>query len=512
MPEPEIVVPPEPEIEVPGENFISTGAADATGPKEIRYTCGDYEVDPSDTSIPASTDVVFEYELHNEIDVSVVDALIDVKESILHDISRRMGCYITYAGRQLQEDSTVVDDVFANVIGLRSMANDLPNSDVSGCIVDVKTDNPATCTPVSGEFTIYAKPDTSLDEISSALKGIIQTGMGSGLYETASVEKAIYIGERDKFAQDPQPAPITAQTEETSQSNEGIMIVIYALACACLVLLCLLWFTVWTYREKRQKDRRDRDEEMAFNEFMVEEGSHQNSSSQQMNMMAPPQPNNYQSQRRPQPPYRQQGQNPINVSSGTMNDRSHSRRRGSSVEKQGRNPGAAAARISQVATYETEEEDFSQSESSSQAEFYEQDMKMAPTKIPQRQQGPRSHSAPRFQSASRRMPPQSRMAASDGGSVSSGSSDSSEDSSESDTYNDSERKQPVIQSLPVKPNRPSNNDSNRTSRRSSTGNDGPVGYNQSMDSFQSNSSAREERQKRMAQARARASKRRSANV
>ena len=489
---------------VPGENFMSTGA-DITGPKEIRYTCGDgYGVDPSDTSIPAAADVVFDYELHNGIDVTVVDALIDVKESILHDISRRMGCYITYAGRQLQLDSTVADDLFANIIGLRSMSNDQPHPDFSGCIVDVKTDNQATCTPVSGEFTIYAKPGTSLEEVSSALKGIIQTGMDSGLYETATVEKVIYIGERDNLSQDPQPAPINAQTEETSQSNEGFKIAIYALACACLVLLCLLWFTVWTYREKRRKDRRERDEEMAFNKYMIEEGSHQNSSSQQMNMMAQSHPNNYHSQRRLQPPYRQQGQNPImSDTTGTMNDRSHSRRRSSSVEKQGRNPGAS--RISQVATHETEEEDFYQSESS---QTYEDDMKMAPATIPQRQQVPRSHSAPRFQSTSRRMPHQSRMASSDGGSVSSESSEESE----SDTYNDGERKQPVIQSLPVKSNRPSNDGLNRPPRRSSTGNLGPVGYNQSMESSQSNLSAREERQKRMAQARARASKRRSAHA
>ena len=486
MPEPEIVVPPEPEI------------ADVTGPKEIRYTCGGYEADPSDTSIPASTDVVFDYELHNGIDVTVGDALIDVKESILHDISRRMGCFITYAGRQLQQDSTVAEDVFANIIGLRSMSIDQPHPDFSGCIVDVKTDNAATCTPVSGEFTIYAKPDTSLEQVSSALKGMIQTGMDSGLYENDVVEKAIYIGERDNFAQDSQPAPINALTEETSQPNEGLKIAIYALACACLILLCLLWFTVWTYREKQRSARRERDEEMAFNKFMVEEGSHQNSSSQQMNMMAPPQPNNYQSQRRPQQSYRQHGQTPVNVSSRTMNDGSHSRRRGLSLEKQGRNPGVAASRISQVATHETEEEDFSQSFSQSESyEIHEDDMKMAHTAIPQRQQGPRSHSAPRFQSTSRRMPPQSRMASSDGGSV---SSDSSEESSENDTYyNDSERKQPVIQ----------RSNDNRPPRRYSTDNLDPVGY---MESSQSNLSAREERQKRMAQARARASKRRSANV
>ena len=274
-------------------------------PSVVRYTCGDgYQPDVSDTSIPPSSEVAFDYEIHNGIDVTVGDALRDVKGSILSDIAGRMGCYETYSGRKLQDSP----DEFGNIIGLQSNANDLPDPDAGGCIVDVETDDPTTCTPVSGGFTVYAKPGTSessLQETTNSLKGIIETGMGAGIYETETMDKAIYIGDRDKFAK-ASPAPINAQSDEADESNEGMQIAIYALACACLILICLLWFTCWTYREKEQK-RKD-DEEMAFDNFMTEKEENKHST---RNMMMTSQASYYltESQRRPPPPPRQLKQN-----------------------------------------------------------------------------------------------------------------------------------------------------------------------------------------------------------
>lgn len=60
--EPEYIPPESPGIQGP--------------PSQVRYVCGDgYQPDASDTSIPPSADVSFDYEIHCGIDVTVFDAL-----------------------------------------------------------------------------------------------------------------------------------------------------------------------------------------------------------------------------------------------------------------------------------------------------------------------------------------------------------------------------------------------------------------------------------------------------
>jgi len=471
-------------------------------PSVVRYTCGDgYQPDVSDTSIPPSSEVAFDYEIHNGIDVTVGDALRDVKESILSDIAGRMGCYETYSGRKLQDSP----DEFGSIIGLQSNASDLPDPDAGGCMVDVETDDPTTCTPVSGGFTVYAKPGTSessLQETTNSLKGIIETGMGAGIYETKTVDKAIYIGDRDKFA-NASPAPINAQSDGTDESNEGMKIAIYALACACLILICLLWFSVWTNREKEQK--RKHDEEMAFDNFMTEKEENKHG----RNMMMTSQASYYltESQRRPPPPPKQLEQNRSRRTSfesngsGEFPHRPRSSSRGSSKERR----FDASAPPVQLAN-EPEEEILSVSSGSSSETSVED---MTPI-MSQRPSVPRSKSAPRYQPNShRRTPPPSRKASSEGGSD---SSNSSGDSSENDNFNDNERK------IPAPPSRSmSVSNMNVPSRRPSNDINNSTGYNKSTESLKktteslksNSSSAREERQKRMVAARARASKRQS---
>jgi len=509
-----------PDIQVPEEAFPSAR------PESVRYTCGNgYQFDESDTSIPPSAEVAFDYEIHNGIDVTVGDALRDVKGSILSDIAGRMGCYKASSGRKLQDSS----DVFDNIISLQSNANDVPDPDASGCIVDVETDDPTTCTPVSGGFTIYAKPGTSessLEETLNSLKGIVQNGMDAGIYETETVDKAIYIGERDNFSKAKTPStPINEQTEGTDESNEGMKIAIYALACACLILICLLWFTIWTYREKMQKEQKH-DEEMAFDKYMMEEEeikmhkmarAPQDSDHRSESQRRPPPPPRQKSERRnntfatfegnrsEEPPFRPNYSTPVlsigrrerkpgvatfdcNGSEQALN-RPRSSSRGSFLDKGERKPGvtAASSRLNQIAPNEAEEESLS-SKSSSESSAED----VTPI-VPQRRQPPRSQSAPRFQSSPhRRKPPLSGKASSEGGSVSSDSSDSGGSSSEGNTFNDGKQKIPVGNGRSLNGNRNSN------------------GYSKPMGSRQSNSSsAREERQKRMAQARERAAMRRS---
>ena len=499
--------PPLSNLTLPDESDSSAGSTldiGMSGPSVVRYTCGDgYQADGSEMSIPPSTEVAFDYDIHNGLDVTVVDALKDVKTSMLTDIASRMGCQKTF-GRKLQEPN-----VFGSIIGLQSNAHDLPDPDASGCMVDVDMVDHTTCTPVSGGFIIYAKPGTtelSLAETTHALKGIIQTGMDSGKYETVVVDKAIYIGERDNFSK-PQAstAPINMQTEESE--GEGVHIAIYILAAVCLLLLCLLCFAIWKYREKKQL-RREHDEEMAFGKFMMEEeGNHQQNriNNNGNMMMAPPQADDYlQTQST-----RQMNQNPsrrnvfeANGSGDEMFPRRHtSVPRRKSLDRMDRRvsaPAATASRMNQVVP------DFisGQDEGLSDSESLTVEDRM-PMMKPQR-----SKSAPRFQvnKSRRRMHPplEDRMASSDGERGFSDSSSSS-DSSADEGYNDNEEK------IPTASRRSMNTRAQSSRRPASSGKDSSARYDKSMESLQSNSSsAREERQRRMAQARARASKRRSA--
>jgi len=468
-------------------------------PSEVRYTCGNgYQPDELDASIPPSDDVAFDYEISNGIDVTVVDALRDVKESILSDIAGRMGCYKTYSGRTLQDSS----DDFGSIIGLQSNAHDLPDPDAGGCMVAVETDDPSTCTPVSGGFTIYAKPGTSessLQYTTNSLNSIIETGMVAGLYETETVLKAVYIGDRDKFSAS-SSAPINAQSDGARKFNEGMHIAIYVLSCACAILICLLCFTVWTCREKEQKRRID--EEMAFSKFIIEEENEHSM---------------YDMDYIPQSRHRQlnhnRSRNGSNESDGFgeyPNSRPRANTSGNPNERRRRESiTAAASAPSAQVRYESEEEILSLSSKSSETSA--EDMKPI---VIQRHSPPRKKSAPRPQpkNSNRRIPQsQSISDSSESGSVSSDSSGSvssdSNGSVSSDSSGESSKKEKCNGSAPSRSTNVSNK--NVPSMRPPNDNSNSPGYIKSMESVPTNSSfAREERQKRMAEARARAARRR----
>jgi len=70
---------------------------------------------------------------------------------------------------------------------------------------------------------------------SSSLRAAIQQCMDAGIYETETVDKAIYIGECSKVR--PPSAPINAQSEGTNTPIKGMKIAIYVLVCLCLILI-----------------------------------------------------------------------------------------------------------------------------------------------------------------------------------------------------------------------------------------------------------------------------------
>ena len=134
---------------------------------------------------------------------------------------------------------------------------------LAGCIVEVDTDEPTTCTPAKGSFTLYAEPGTSeasLDATSDYTKTLVKNAMDKDRYESQFVVKAVYIGDRDLLTA---PDPVVVQA--APPSDDGILkIALYCLAGACGVLLCLLCYVFILARKRKH---RNLDEEMAMGNY-----------------------------------------------------------------------------------------------------------------------------------------------------------------------------------------------------------------------------------------------------
>jgi nitrogen fixation-related uncharacterized protein len=213
----------------------------------------------------------------------VGDALRNVKESVLSDIALKLGCdRIFSGGRSLQSQQLTNFDY---ILGINSSVRDRPVSDGLGCLVtDETTDTSTICTPVSGGFTVSAKVGTSmllLEETRTIMKDIVKQGMNSGQYESDMVAKAIYIGERQNNAYRDSVLSITDTTKESRTSNQDMIWAIVGLSLACLLLVCFLWSTVKRLRNQREyyDDNYENDEEIAEeDDFIVRKDERRNQS------------------------------------------------------------------------------------------------------------------------------------------------------------------------------------------------------------------------------------------
>ena len=489
-PNPSPVVPAEtpptpPPVTHPAESFISADIVTANSQSSVlRYTCGEGYQDDTN-SIPPSAEVVFDYELHNGIDVTVKDGLRDVKASIMSDISNRIGCQKTR--RKLQDDST-----FESIIGLQSNIFDMPDLAAMGqCIVEVELTTPTTCTPTKGAFTFYSKPGTSesaMAETTNALKNIIQQSMDAGKYETSVVDKAIYIGERENLVKDSSIDSINTQTDGSDEASNGVNVAVYALAVVCFILTCLLCCSVHNYRQKK-RERRYYDEEAVLNKFSMEEDRDYQesmySNNSKRNMMMAPQVDDYlpqTSQRIPPPPPRQMSQNQT--------------RRNTFENHNGSNEDYETPQYSRRSTAPTPQE-VPNFIGRREEGFSEEDPSLITTqKIPPK----RSRSAPRPRNQSRRRTESGDY--SDGEGV--GSRSNTRSNGDNNDYNNG----------PVAPRRSMSSRSPSRRARSSSGSRYSGNDSSRQESFNrsnTSSSAREDRQRRMELARARASNRRSFN-
>lgn len=116
-----------------------------------------------------------------------------------------------------------------------------------------------------------------MDETKKSLLTLVQTNMDAGQYESGIVAKAIYIGDRDKVSKSPVLSEaMRIHTEGANKSNKGLMIAVYVLSAVCILLICLVCIAARTRREKTVGVNQGRGSEMTFRSFMTQRDGSQN--------------------------------------------------------------------------------------------------------------------------------------------------------------------------------------------------------------------------------------------
>lgn len=208
---------------------------------------------------PPSIDLVFDYELHSDLDVAVNQALQEIKSAILSDIAERLGC--TEASRRRLQGTS------GNVVGLMASRSDMPDPDAAGCQVEVDSLEPTACTPVKGEIKVFSEEGSSeadIQNMSEYLLNTIKESMDSGHYESSVVRRVTFIGNRKLYSEGLNPPlPVAIQTEP-EDGPDWMKIAMYSLAGLCAFLLCLLCMIIPSTRRKSPTH----DEERAMLEYM----------------------------------------------------------------------------------------------------------------------------------------------------------------------------------------------------------------------------------------------------
>jgi hypothetical protein len=235
----------------------------------ISYTCGDGSQSFDSTSYGESSpsiDLTFDYEVHSDLDVAVSQALQEIKQSVLSDLAQRLGCTES-SQRRLQVTS-------GNVVGLLGSRSDMPDPDAAGCLVEVDALEPTACTPIKGEIKVFAEPgstEADLMNMGDYLKDTIRTSMDSGSYESRTVKRVTWIGDRELYLEELNPSePAAIQNEPEDSGVNWMKIAIYSLAGVCAFLLCLRCM----FRPSTRRKSPTHDEELAMMEYMNAQREH----------------------------------------------------------------------------------------------------------------------------------------------------------------------------------------------------------------------------------------------
>ena len=234
----------------------------------VSYNCGDGSqfIDSNYDESSPSIDLSFDYEVHSDLDVPVSQALQDIKQSILSDMAERLGCTES-PQRQLQVSN-------GNVVGLLGSRSDMPDPDAAGCLVEVDALEPTACTPIKGEIKVFAESgstETDLANMSEYLKDTIKNNMDAGNYESRTVKRVTWIGDRELYLEELNPSgPVVIQNEPEDSGVNWMKIAMYSLAGVCAFLLCLLCMIIPSTRRKSATH----DEELAMMEYMNAQREH----------------------------------------------------------------------------------------------------------------------------------------------------------------------------------------------------------------------------------------------
>ena len=206
-----------------------------------------------------SIDLSFDYEMHSDLDVTVSQALQEIKQSIISDIADRLGCTEATARRLKRSNG--------NVVGLMASGSDTPDPNAAGCMVKVDAFELSVCTPIKGEIKVFAEAGSSEEDlvnIGEYVKDTIKGSMDSGRYETSTVRRVTWIGDRDLYLEEHNSSPVEIQSEPVDTNTDRMKNALYSLAGICAFLLCLLYMIVTSKRRKGITH----DEELAIAELM----------------------------------------------------------------------------------------------------------------------------------------------------------------------------------------------------------------------------------------------------
>jgi len=229
-------------------------------PPEVLYEC-DRKTEPS-LSVIRSV-IEFYYELYVAIEDSIGDCLKNLKKLLLEDVATILGCSNTDDRRRHHRKLQGLEVVTQ----LMSDKSDLPDPDAQGCISEFESMSPTTCTPVKGKLTVSFMPGTTDDAKKSlvdSLKNIVKKGMDSGRYESAGVDKAVYVGDIDAYVGDSNSA---GSELIASDANSMLKMVIYFLLGTCVLLLVAFSFALRTRRDRAMYQAGD---ETSFGDFMTQ--------------------------------------------------------------------------------------------------------------------------------------------------------------------------------------------------------------------------------------------------
>ncbi|KAL7521899.1 hypothetical protein ACHAWX_006594 [Stephanocyclus meneghinianus] len=207
--------------------------------------------DSSSTSKSKSVPLSYSYELHRHPSSSAIEAMVDVKTSMLNDLALYLGCErasSSSASRILSSHlrKSLTETIQDYIVAILSHPSDMQNEN-SPCSVAANIDSPSVCDSMIGSITLFFDintPASVLKDVPSEAIYLLQTGMGSGRYESPKVLKVIFIDDLivSSLESDVNANMVVASPESGGTSTSTIVAIILGILLIVLTGVAQLLF------------------------------------------------------------------------------------------------------------------------------------------------------------------------------------------------------------------------------------------------------------------------------